>query len=107
MNDQLQLEDAAFDRAVSEVARTHDDLVRARDSLTSRVQGLLGSGWSGQAADEYAEAWADWEDGAGRVLDGLAHLGAVMAQVKASLLAQDDDELARMSRVRARLGGAS
>ena len=42
------------------------------DKLMSEVRGFIGGDWQGGAANSHNDAWADWEQGARRVVAALA-----------------------------------
>ena len=48
-------------------------------SLDGEVSGLLGPGWSGEAASAYDAVWREWHDGAQQVVDGLATMSGLLA----------------------------
>lgn len=47
-------------------------------SLDGEVSGLLGPGWSGEAASAYDAVWREWHEGAQHVTDGLATLSSLL-----------------------------
>ncbi len=100
---EFTLDAAAMQQAQDLIARTAADLVAERRQLDGSVSGLLGSGWSGAAADEYREAWGDWCQGADRVLDALHRASEVMGQTRASYLSSDDDSVRTTSPISSRL----
>ena len=46
--------------------------------IDAEVQGLLGGGWRGSAADSFRECWGAWLMGASRVIEGLDAMGALL-----------------------------
>jgi WXG100 family type VII secretion target len=88
------------------VAGLHDAAARlsaCRDKAGRSVDGLLGT-WRGSAATAYAEGWAEWRDGAARVLDGLSTMAGLLDAVSADLSATDTTSGAALVRLGARLG---
>lgn len=58
------------------------------------VSGLVGTGWSGRAADDFGQGWAEVVDGIGEVQDALAGMSKLLPQA-AALYANTDDAVAR------------
>jgi uncharacterized protein YukE len=103
---EINLQDDAFDRARQDVVETHDDVRRRRDALSQAARGLLADGWRGVAADQYADAWEEWERGAELVLRGLLDLTAAMNVAHGELSASDTQAGLGAAYLRARLGEA-
>jgi uncharacterized protein YukE len=101
---EINLQDRAFDRARQDVVDSHDDLRRRRDALSQAARGLLADGWRGVAADQYAEAWDEWERGAELVLRGLVDLTAAMNVAHGELATSDAEAGLGAAYLRARLG---
>ncbi|HKP44401.1 WXG100 family type VII secretion target [Mycobacterium sp.] len=49
-------------------------------SLDGEVSGLLGSGWSGEAASAYSGVWQEWHDGASQVVQGLTAMHGLLQE---------------------------
>ncbi|CAN5397647.1 hypothetical protein BH10ACT10_BH10ACT10_28800 [soil metagenome] len=81
---------AALAKAQSLVAEIAAGLVQERASLDRSVSGLLGTGWSGAAADEYRQAWGDWCDGADQVLEALHTESELLGSTRSAYLGSDD-----------------
>lgn len=47
-------------------------------SVAGEVDGLLGAGWRGRAADGFAGGWRQWQAGADEVIDGLAEMAELL-----------------------------
>jgi WXG100 family type VII secretion target len=54
--------------------RLQDGLSGVNDEITE----LLGSGWKGDAASAYAPVWQQWNDGARKVVEGLARMSELL-----------------------------
>jgi WXG100 family type VII secretion target len=61
---------------VSDVA---DEIRAGLKSLASEVEELLGDGWKGTAAAEFAVGWQDWRTGSDEVLDALGRMAQLLA----------------------------
>jgi uncharacterized protein YukE len=107
MNDDINQDDEAYQRAQAQIADVHDELVRAQRTATSQVRSLLGRGWTGVAAREYAEGWDDWESGCDLVLDGLAGMNAALTSASLALHHSDGAQAAAMAWLDQRLGGGA
>lgn len=46
--------------------------------VSGDVQALLSAGWSGRAADGFAEGWRRWQSGAGDVVEALDAMGGLL-----------------------------
>jgi len=47
-------------------------------SLDGEVSGLLGPGWSGEAASAYEAVWREWHEGAQQVVEGLTTMSGLL-----------------------------
>ncbi|MGN0063912.1 MAG: WXG100 family type VII secretion target [Nocardioides sp.] len=79
--------------------RLSDDRAKA----DQRVSAFLGSGWTGVAADRFADAWEDWKVAADQVRDGLTSMSELVRAVHDDLVRQDDASQARVDAVSARI----
>lgn len=97
-----------FDVSPAELAATRQflgqvftELVDHVAELHGRAEHLLGSGWTGAAAGDFAAGWREWHAGAGEVLTGLSAMGTQIG-VAATTFAHGDvavsDEFAKFSR---------
>ncbi|MEJ7832947.1 MAG: WXG100 family type VII secretion target [Nocardioides sp.] len=100
---QIDLTHTAFDKAKSDVREGAERLTRDRDNIDARVTGFLGSGWTGIAADSFVEAWGDWKDAAGDVLQGLVSMGELLDAVHKDFIAADDASQQSLDQISARL----
>src|SRR3954464_122224 len=66
-------------------------------SLDGEVSGLLGPGWSGEAASAYDAVWREWHDGAQQVVEGLAKMSALLDGAAQRYDATDAAGAARVS----------
>ena len=99
----LRFENAAIRQAVADVQSAHGELIEARADADRRVSSLLGAGWTGAAADTFAEAWSDWLAGAEQVESGLEAMGQILDAVHRDLVAQDDSSQAALDQISARI----
>ena len=99
----IALDHDTFRTTVADVAHRADLLGAARDRIGHEVDGLLDGGWSGVAADSFAEAWSEWRSAAGDVVDGLVAMAQLLEAVGADLTARDVDAQAALSRVADRI----
>jgi WXG100 family type VII secretion target len=100
---ELTADPAALARAQAMIAEIASNLVTERQTLDRSVDGLLGSGWSGAAADEYRQAWAEWRDGADRVLAALHAESELLGSTRTAYLAADDGSVRTTAPISARL----
>ena len=99
----LELDHQAFTTAVADVRAGADTFHDARRQIALEVDGLLDGCWTGLAADAFAEGWADWQQAAGDVLDGLVAMGRLLDAVHADLATRDTDAGAALDRVAHRI----
>jgi WXG100 family type VII secretion target len=102
---EISLQDSAFVRARRDVVDTHDSLRHRRAGLSDEAPALVADGWRGAAADQYARAWADWEQGAELVLRSLNDLTRAMEAAHEVLSASDAEAALRAGCLRGRLEG--
>jgi WXG100 family type VII secretion target len=100
----ITLDHTAFRAAVADLHASADRLRDDRDRIAREVDGLLDGGWSGAAASAYAEGWADWKDGAARVLAGLEAMAHLLDATQADLVRGDDSSGGSLARLSTRLG---
>lgn len=84
---------AALARAQAMIADIASDLVQERQVLDRSVSSLLGSGWTGAAAEEYRDAWGEWREGADRVLAALHSESELLGSTRAAYVASDDSSV--------------
>lgn len=99
----IQLTNAAFDRARGDVDEAHSTLRETRSTADGRMTGVLGTSWVGVAADSLADAWRDWLVAATDVEEGLAAMGELIAAVQRDFNQQDADSEADMQQVAAHI----
>jgi len=49
-------------------------------SLDGEVSGMLGPGWSGEAASAYDAVWREWHAGAQQVVEGLTAMSGLLQE---------------------------
>lgn len=90
-------------RAQKMLAHTADELSREQSQLKTTVGNLLGSGWTGAAAESYAQGWKDWCVGADDVLAGLALTVSLLTDARATYAEHDEDAAETMHQARSRI----
>ena len=101
---QFATESAMMAQARDEVASLADSLKHEQSALRASFQEFLGSGWTGAAADSFAEGWNGWSGGADQVLDGLHAVSRLLEQTRVAYDDQDDAVHETLDRLRSRLG---
>jgi WXG100 family type VII secretion target len=76
----LGVQTSALVAVAGELNSVAEGLRSGVTSLDSEVNGLLGSGWSGEAASAYSGVWQEWHEGAHRVVEGLATMSALLQE---------------------------
>lgn len=71
---ELQVTEAALQAVAQEVRAVVDE---TRSGLTT-LDGLLGSGWTGQAGSAFGDVWQRWHDGAENMLRGLDTMAGLL-----------------------------
>lgn len=104
MGDELALDHGAFRRAQDRLAEVHGSLREEHGRLSQTMRSLLGGGWTGEAARQYAAGWSEWEAGAEEMLDGLAEMSRALAAVHVDLRRSDDQQGTSLHRIGSRLG---
>lgn len=100
---EFTLDPAAMALARGLVADIADDLVAERATLDRSVSGLLGSGWSGVAADEYRDGWTEWLEGAEEVLSALHTTGELLEVSRTDYLLSDESSVRTAAPISSRL----
>lgn len=100
---QINLTHAAFAKAKSDVQAGAERLHRDRENIDLRVSGFLGSGWTGDAADSFVDAWDDWKAAAGDVLQGLRSMGELLDAAHRDFVQADDASQVNLDQIAARL----
>jgi WXG100 family type VII secretion target len=99
----IALDHAAFDAALGDVRTAANELQEAHDRADRNVDGLLRGGWTGIAANSFAEAWADWRQAADGVLDELLTIRELLDAAHADLSGHDLDAQAALGHATTRL----
>lgn len=94
---------AAFAKAKDDVQFAAERLRTDRNAIDGRVRGFLNAGWSGEAADSFSEAWEEWKDSAGEVLDGLTAMRELLDATHRDFVASDDSSQQQLDAISARL----
>lgn len=63
----IDMNHEAMRAATIDVHTASERLASERSRADRRVTGLLGSGWTGVAADSFLDAWEDWKVAAEQV----------------------------------------
>ena len=99
----IALEHTTFHAAVRDVWDAATELQRVRDQAARQVDALLQGGWTGLAADSFADAWSDWRRAADDVLTELVTIRDLLEETHGNLSSRDLDAHAALDVVAARL----
>lgn len=99
----IHLVHAAMRTAIGDVTRARDLLADQRVRADQRMSGFLGGGWTGAAADSFADAWADWKVAADRVEGGLDAMQQLLDAAHRDLTVQDDDSQRALDQISQRI----
>lgn len=86
----IDMNHEAMRAAKIDVHTASERLASERSRADRRVTGLLGSGWTGVAADSFLDAWEDWKVAAEQVKAGLDSMGQLLDAVHRDMIAQDE-----------------
>ena len=95
---------AEMQSASALIAEIAEALTREKARMQTQVDSLVTAGWVGQAADQYAQAWQEWVEGADRVLAALRAESGLIAQQRGDFMTTDDGVTGTMSQLSGRLG---
>ena len=96
----IQIDHAELRGTTADVRVGADSLRATSDDIHLDVEALLDAGWTGTAAESYADAWADWRSGADRVLDALTSMADLLEAVHVDLTERDLDAAVAVDDVR-------
>ena len=99
----IAVDHAAFGAAIRDARDAASELQNVRDQAARQVDTFLQGGWTGLAADSFADAWSDWRRAADDVLTGLATIGSLLDAAHRDLCARDLSVHAALDRVGERL----
>lgn len=99
----IAVDHAAFRVAIRDARDAAIELQNLRDRAARQVDTFLQGGWTGLAADSFAEAWSDWRRAADDVATGLATIGDLLDAAHRDLSARDLCANAALDRVGERL----
>lgn len=99
----IAVDHAAFRAAIRDARDAAIQLQSVRDQAARQVDTFLHGGWTGLAADSFADAWSDWRRAADDVLTGLATIGDLLDAAHRDLSARDLSAHAALDRVAERL----
>ena len=99
----MQMHHDAFGRGRADVAEASQALEQARRSIDQRVSGFLGSGWTGDAAEAFGDAWEQWLTGAADVKEGLDAMAALLEATQRDWVQQDEGSQHRLDVVSAHI----
>lgn len=100
----FRIEHPEFHASVADLRGACDLIATVRGRAGGHVGTLLGDGWSGQAADAFAEAWADWLAASETVVHELGSLAETLAAVHAAAQEVDAHATDSLAWVAGRLG---
>lgn len=99
----------ALNKAKADVRAAASELRTTRSSIDRRINGFLGDGWTGVAAESFVPAWNDWLDGAVDLEEGLVATAELLDAFHRDIRQQDEGSQRRLdtisSRIIDRLGG--
>ena len=99
----IAVDHAALQAAIRDARDAAIELEHLRDQAARQVDTFLQGGWTGLAADSFADAWSDWRRAADDVLTGLATIGDLLDAAHRDLTASDLSAHAALDRVGERL----
>jgi WXG100 family type VII secretion target len=99
----IAVDHAAFQATIRDARDAAIELQNLRDRATGQVDTFLHGGWTGLAADSFADAWSDWRRAGDDVLTGLATTGDLLDAAHRDLTARDLSAHAALDRVGERL----
>lgn len=99
----INMEHQAMRRAMADVASASRRLAEGKAAADARVDGFLGSGWQGVAADSFRDAWGDWLVAAGQVKDGLDAMEQLLDAVHRDMVSRDESSQANLDTISARI----
>jgi WXG100 family type VII secretion target len=100
----IAIDHATFQAAIGDVRDAATELQRVRDHAARQVDAFLHGGWTGLAAESFADAWSDWRRAADDVLTELVTIGDLLDSTHSDLSARDVGADIALDRLRARLG---
>jgi len=106
VTDEIKLDPATSQRIEGEIAAMAEALQTERGKLDHRVAHLLGGGWTGVAAEQYAAGWDEWCAGADTVLRALAAMARLVGEARVELTGTDEAVSGVAGRLHSRLGPA-
>lgn len=99
----VQVIHEAFARARSDVAEATARLERDCVRIDRRMSAFLGTGWTGIAAESFAEGWTDWTTGADDVREGLVSMGELLDAAHRDFVEADDSSQQKLDQLSTRL----
>ena len=99
----IHLEHAAMRTAMADVTAAAERLADERSRADQRMSGLLGAGWTGMAAESFAEAWDDWLVAADQVKGGLDAMAQLLDAVHRDMSAQDEGSQRALDQISQRI----
>ena len=100
----IRWEDPEFHASVADVRQACDAIAEARARASGQVSELLDGGWTGTAAEAFAEAWQDWLTASAAVAADLDALADVLAIVRRDLSEVDAVTTCGFDQLAGRLG---
>jgi WXG100 family type VII secretion target len=99
----VELSYAAFEKGIGDVRAACDLLETDVTGIDKRVRGFVDAGWSGLAADAFAEAWDEWKAAADDVHEALDGMGELLGAALRDFINQDDASQASLDALSTRL----
>jgi ESAT-6 family protein len=104
VTDEIRLDPGTAQHIEGEIASMAEALQSERAKLDQRVGSLLGSGWTGVAAEQYGVGWDEWCGGADSVLRALTAMSRLIGEARVELTGTDDAVSGAHGRLHSRLG---
>lgn len=99
----INLTHEAMRKAVADLQKAEQRLARDRRRAEREVAGFLGGGWTGAAADSFADAWTEWLAAADQVEAGLGAMSELVDAAYLDLVHQDGESQRALDRISQRI----
>ncbi|WP_197415829.1 WXG100 family type VII secretion target [Mycobacterium sp. IS-1742] len=77
---ELHVSQSVVIRIAQELRTVVDDTRSGLAGLDDELGGLLGSGWTGEAASAFGDVWARWDEGAQSLVKGLEAMASALEE---------------------------
>jgi WXG100 family type VII secretion target len=90
----LGVSPAELQRVSSSLSSLADELAMELKSVDEEVSGFVGTGWTGQSSDAYAQSFWKWFEGAKDVYAGLTEMALLLGTAGGQYDGQDQKSAA-------------